>query len=156
MTTTAHYIDFRHLREAYHEVKAFIESEIGVEVTTLDDKLYNDFGCAGDDAYELLEKFVSKYKLDAAGFDFLKHFNSEHELFGSGGALLTLLSLPFTLLFWLIKILSFGKIELNNTELNTSWQRETLDLTFGDMLTWYLTGKYCIRKDIKVLLKSAA
>lgn len=156
MTATAHYIDFKHLREAYHEVKAFIETESGVDVAALDDRLYADLGCAGDDAYELLEKFVVKYNLDATGFDFMKHFNSEYELFGSWGSLVTLLFIPIVLLFWLIKLLTFGKVDLDNTEILSSWQRKTSDLTFGDMLTWYLTGKYCLRKDIKVMLKRVA
>ncbi len=37
----------------------------------------------GDDRWELLEKFVTQYRLDATGFEFTKHFLSEDEIAGS-------------------------------------------------------------------------
>ena len=155
MTPTVLHSEFKTLRQAYAEVKFFIEKEVGDEVSSLKTKIEEDLGCAGDDNYELLEKFVTRYKLDATGFDYSKHFLSEGELFGSGAAFWTLLSLPIVLGFWLIKILTFGKVDWTKKQLFPDWNRETIDITFGDMLTWYLTGKYSLRKDVVVRLRNA-
>jgi hypothetical protein len=111
MTPTVLHSDFKTLRQAYTKVKSFIEEEVGDEVSSLKAKIEDDLGCAGDDNYELLEKFVTKYKLDATGFDYSKHFLSEGELFGSGAAFWTLLLLPIALVLWLIKMLTFGKVD---------------------------------------------
>lgn len=97
------HLDFKTLRQAYNEVKNFIETESASSVSSLNTKIEEDLGCAGDDNAELLEKFVTKYNLDITGFDYSKHFLSEGELFDSGTVLLMLLSLPFSLVFWLIK-----------------------------------------------------
>jgi hypothetical protein len=68
---------------------------------------------------------------------------------------LTLLTLPFAIAFWLIKKLTFGKVDLNKANLVPNWQRQTTDMTFGDMLTWYLTGKYNLRTDVVVRVRNA-
>ena len=155
MTPTVLDSDFRTLRQAYIEVKTFVEKEVGEEVSSLTTKIENDLGCAGDDNYELLEKFVTKYKLDATGFDYSKHFLSEGELFGSGAAFWTLLSMPIALVLWFIKMLTFGKVDWTKKQLLPDWDRETIDMSFGDMLTWYLTEEYKLRKDIVVRLRNA-
>ena len=155
MTHTVLHSDFKTLREAYLEVKFFVEKEIGDEVSSLKTKIEDDLGCAGDDNYELLEKFVTKYKLDTAGFDYSKHFLSEGELFVSGVALWTLLFLPILLLIWVIKIVTIGKMDWTKNRILTNWNRETMDMTFGDMLTWYLTRKYKLRNEMKVLMRNA-
>jgi hypothetical protein len=155
MTHTVFHSDFKTLRQAYLEVKSFVEKEVGDEVSSLKTKLEDDLGCAGDDNYELLEKFVTKYKLDATGFDYSKHFLSEGELFGSRAAFWTLLSLPIVLVIWLIKMLTFGKVDWTKKQLLPDWNRETMDMTFGDMLTWYLTGEYKLRKEVVVQLRNA-
>ena len=151
-----HNSNFSTLRQSYNEVKGFIEKETDLTVSNLDTKIESDLGCAGDDNLELLEKFVTKYKLNTTGFDYTKHFLSEDELFGSGAALLTILRLPFTIWFWFLKIISFGKINWTHKQIFADHHRETIDMTFGDMLTWYLTGKYSLRKDVKVKLKTSA
>ena len=155
MTPTVLHSDFKTLRQAYMEVKSFVEKEVGDEISSLKTKIEDDLGCAGDDNYELIEKFVTKYKLDVTGFDYSKHFLSEGELFDSGAALLTLLTLPLSIVFWLIKVLTFGKVDLNKANLFPNWQRQTTDLTFGDLLTWYLTRKYNLRTDVVVRLRNA-
>ncbi|WP_153797445.1 DUF1493 family protein [Foetidibacter luteolus] len=152
MIPTVLYGEFKTLRQAYIEVKSFVETEVGGEVFSLKTKIEDDLGCAGDDNYELLEKFVTKYKLDTTGFDYSKHFLWEGELFGSGVAFWMLLSLPIVLVHWLVKMLTFGKVDWTNKQLLPDWNRETMDMTFGDMLTWYLTGKYSLRKDVIVRL----
>lgn len=146
--------DFKTLRHAYTEVKAFLEKELGTKVSCLKTKIDADLSCAGDDNLELLEKFIRKYNLDISGFDYSKHFLSEGELFGSGSAFLMLLSLPFTFLFWTIKTFTFGRVDLSKTQILPDRERQTLDMTFGDLLTWYLTGKYSLREEIRFKLKN--
>src|SRR5688572_16756349 len=152
MTNSILLSDFKTLRQAYIEVKTFIEKETGDYIFSLKTKIEDDLGCAGDDNYELLEKFVIKYKLEFTGFDYSRHFLSEGELFGSGPALLTLLTIPIAIIFWLIRILTIGKVDLNKAGYFPSWHRKTMDMTFGDLLTWYLSGKYCLRSEVKVKL----
>lgn len=152
MPPTLLHLDFKTLRQAYNEVKNFIETESASSVPSLNTKIEEDLGCAGDDNAEFLEKFVTTYNLDITGFDYSKHFLSEGELFDSGTVLLMLLSLPFMLVFWLIKIFTFGKINPTKVRLFPDLYRQTIDMTFGDMLTWYLTGKYNLRKDVVVRL----
>jgi len=145
------YMDFKSLRQAYVEVKAFIETEVGTEVTSLNTKIEDDLGCAGDDNYDLLDKFVTKYKLDYEDFDYSKHFLSEGEI---TWPLLQFLFLPIVLMMLILYRLTFGKINLNKVKLIHSWQRQTLDMTFGDMLTWYLAGNYCVRADARFKLRN--
>jgi hypothetical protein len=57
------------LRLAYIEVKSFIENESGDAITSLNTRIENDLGIAGDDNLDLLEKFVAKYELGVTGFD---------------------------------------------------------------------------------------
>ncbi len=148
--------DFKTLRQAYLEVKQFLETETGDTVISLKTQIDNDLGCVGDDTWELIEKFVTKYKLDPTGFDYSKHFLSEGELFGSGPALLTLLTLPLSIIIWLIRLLTIGKIDLSKKEIIPDWNRKTTHMTFGDLLTWYLTGKYNLRGNVRVSIKNAA
>jgi hypothetical protein len=146
--------DFKTLRQAYIEVKTFVEKELEDEVESLNTKLENDLGCAGDDNAELLEKFVAQYKLNSTGFDYSKHFLLEGELFGSFAALLTLISIPIHLVIWLVKVITFGKVNFTQRQILPSSKRKTMDLTFGDMVTWYLTGTYNLRQNVHVQLKN--
>jgi hypothetical protein len=117
-------LHFSQLRHAYTTIKRFIEDKTGCEIDSLHNKIEAHLGIAGDDTEELLGKFIKKYGLSADGFEFDKHFYSEGELFGSG---------------WLIEILSFKQIRFNN---KPDWYRplgrEVSDLTFKQMLTWYI------------------
>jgi len=156
MTEILYHTNFKTLRSAYLEVKSFIEKESADEITSLNTRIENDLGMAGDDNYELLEKFVVKYNLIAQDFDYSKHFLSEGELFNSGTALITLLLLPIFLLRWIIKLVTFGKIDFTGKKLFPDAERQTLDMTFGDMLVWYLTGTYNLRSNVKVVVRSGA
>ena len=64
--------DYKSLKLAYVEVKTFIEEAVGTEVNSLQTKIDEDLGCAGDDNYELIVKFVEKYNLDYTGFNYSK------------------------------------------------------------------------------------
>jgi hypothetical protein len=155
MPDNTYHTEFRKIREAYIEVKNFIEQETGLDSDdiSLKTKIKEDLGCSGDDNLELLEKFVTKYNLDTAGFDYSKHFEGEMELYDSHAAFLNILILPIVVVVYAIRFLSFGKIDKRNWIPN--WHRPTLDMTFGDMVTWYLTGKFDLRSSVKVQLKSA-
>lgn len=155
MTPTVLYTDFKILRQAYTEVKCFVEKEAGDEVASLKTKIEYDLGLAGDDNYELIKRFVTKYNLDTTGFNYSKHFLSEGELFDSGAALWALLSIPFISLFWTIKLLTLGRVDLAKKQSFPDFNRSTTDLSFGDLLTWYLTGKYTLREDITFKLSHA-
>ncbi|MFP9112701.1 hypothetical protein ACLI1A_02085 [Flavobacterium sp. RHBU_3] len=139
-------VSFSTLREAYCEVKSFIEKETWDKVKSLSTTIDGDLGCSGDDNYELLVKFTDKYDLNHEGFDYSAHFLSEGELFGSGSAFLHAIMIPL----YIIKMISFGKINLLPPD--RYFHRETSDLTFGDMLAWYLTKEFKHRSDLNIKL----
>ncbi len=153
--TIAMFADFKTLRKAYIEIQNFLENETGVHVQSLETKIEENLGCAGDDNYDLLLKFITRYKPDTTGFDYSKHFLSEAELFGSSAVLFAILCTPIQMLAWLISLLTGCKINLTPLKLFPKPDQEKLDMSFGDMLTWYLTGKYCLRSDVQFRLKAA-
>ncbi|GAB3512870.1 hypothetical protein [Emticicia fontis] len=155
MEPTIVYSDFSTLRAAYIEVKKFASKEVGVKKISLKTTVAKDLGCAGDDNFELLEKFVTKYDLDFIDFDYSKHFLSEGELMRPGLGIVNILLLFFFLITWVIKIITFNKIDFTDFQLLPNLHRKTLDMTFGDMLTWYLTGKYSLRTDVNFKIKSS-
>jgi hypothetical protein len=132
-------LPFSQLRQAYTTVKQFIEDESGCEIDSLHNKIKEHLGIADDDTEELLGKFIKQFNLSAEGFDFDKHFYSEGELFGSGPVLINIVVMIVKVVMWLIEILSIKQIQFNN---KPQWyrpvDREVSDLTFKQMLTWYL------------------
>lgn len=155
MTFSTYHKEYKDLKQAYIEVKNFLETETGENRITLKTQITNDIGYVGDDSLELLEKFVSKYGLDIEGFDFSKHFLTEGEVADGVGAFLQLIFLPITILIGLIQLVSFGRINLTKEHKFPDIYRDTLDLSFGDMLTWYLTGKFSLRKEVRFQLVNA-
>jgi hypothetical protein len=149
------YTDFRNLRRSYREVRSFLESETSEKDISLKSRIVKDLGCAGDDNWELLTKFVTKYNLKAEGFVYSDHFLSEGELFGSSAALWNLICIPVVIVLYLIKLVSLGRLDGTHTKLFSFWQRDSRDMTFGDILTWYIVGKYCLRTNIYIRLKNA-
>lgn len=144
--------DYNELKQAYLEVKGFLESEVGDKVSSLRTQIGNDLGFDGDDSWELLEKFINKYNLETAGFDFSQHFLFEGEISNSETAFLQIVSFPIIVLCWLTKLLSSGRLDLTKGYKFPDIYRDTLDMSFGDLLTWYLTGKYSLRKDVRFQL----
>jgi len=132
-------LPFSKLRQAYTTAKQFIEDETGCEIDSLQNKIEEHLGIAGDDTEELLDRFIKQYGLSADGFEFDKHFYSEGELFGSGPVLTNIVIMIIKVVMWLIEILSIKQIQFNN---KPNWyrplDREVSDLTFKQMLTWYL------------------
>jgi hypothetical protein len=136
-------LPFSQLRQAYTTVKQFIEDETGCEIDSLQNKIEEHLGIAGDDTEELLDKFVKQFGLSTEGFNIDKHFYSEGELFGSGPALYNIFIMPVKLVIWVIEVLSFKQIHFNN---KPQWyrpsDREVSDLTFKQMLTWYIEKEF--------------
>ncbi|MGV3460944.1 MAG: DUF1493 family protein [Flavobacterium sp.] len=141
--------DFKTLRSAYAEVKAFLEAERwDNEIISLKTTIEGDLGLAGDDNYELLEKFVDKYELDPGKFDYSKHFLCEGELFSHKAFLFTLIFFPV----WIVEKLSFGKLEIYPHNFFEQFYRPTTDLTFRDMVQWYLTKTYTPSENLSIKL----
>ncbi len=149
-------IEFAKLRLAYITVKSFIDKEADGynELKSLDTKIEADIGLSGDDNLELLEKFVKKFELDYKNFEYDKHFYSEGELFGSDAALINLLNLSVWLPLKTIELLTFNKIKINKPQLPTTPNRQVLDLTFKDMLTWYIEKEFKPSDKIKYVIKT--
>jgi hypothetical protein len=148
-------IEFEKLRHAYVTVKHFLETESFEDVKSLDSKIVADLSLSGDDNYELLEKFVTQFELDHKNFDYNKHFYSEGELFGSGAALLNLLTLSVWLPLKTIELLTFNKLKLDKPKFPVAPDREVSDLTFKELLTWYIEKEYIPNQNIKYKIKQA-
>jgi len=148
-------IEFTKLRHAYVTVKSYIDKETEGynELKSLDTKLKSDIGLSGDDNLELLEKFVEKFELDHKNFEYEKHFHSEGELFGSAAALINLLTLSVWLPLRTIELLTFNKIKMDKPKFPATPDREVSDLTFKDMLTWYVEKEYKTSDKIKYEIK---
>jgi hypothetical protein len=141
--------DFATIKNAYCEVKTFLEGEVwNDEKVKLETTIEGDLGLAGDDNLEMLEKFAAKYGLELESFDYCKHFLSEGELFNSTAFDLRLLLLPV----WLIEKLSFGKLNIYPHSLFERFYRPTTDLTFRGMVEWYLTKTYIPSENLSIKL----
>jgi hypothetical protein len=154
MERTTFQTDFTTLRFAYKEVKSFVETELSVKNISLSTKVENDLGCTGDDAWDLLEKFVVKYELNSSGFEFQKFFETEAEITSPLSSLITVVSILFIIFFYLIKLVTFGKFDLNNKLLFANSESDKPALTLGDMLVWYLTKEFSLRNDYCIVLKN--
>lgn len=139
-------VSFSEMRKAYIEVKSFIEEETWDKVKSLSTTIEGDLGLYGDDNYFMLIKFLDKFSLNDSGFKYDEYFCSENEIFGTGSMFLHLLLSPL----YIIKTISFGKINLLPPP--GYWDRETSDLTFGDMLAWYLTKEFKHRSELNIKL----
>ena len=136
------YIEFEKLRHAYITVKSFINEKGYVEVDSLNNKIRADLGLSGDDNLKLLEEFVKKFELNYKNFKYDEHFYSEGELYGSDAALLNLLSLSVWLPLKTIELLTFNKFKISKPQFPVTPKRLVSDLTFKDMLTWYIEKEY--------------
>jgi hypothetical protein len=156
MEQSIYQIEFKELRNAYREVKDSLERETAGEITSVKKDIEVGLQIAGDDTYELMDKSITVYRLEANGFDINRHFLSEGEQFGSSIAILQLLSLPFLLGAWLLKLLTFSKVDYTKKVVLPEYGRQTTGLTFGDLVTWYIVGKFNLRKDVRFVLKQGA
>lgn len=140
--------DFGSLRAAYREVKAFLEEETWGEVLSLETAVQQDLGQAGDDSLELLTKFTERYNLDPGQFNFCRHFLSEGELFHPVAFWIGIALIPV----WILDRITFRKLNLYPWGIFKNFYRDTADLTFGDMVTWYLLKTYVPRANVAIKL----
>ncbi|MFT3902920.1 MAG: DUF1493 family protein [Niabella sp.] len=147
------YIDFSEIKKSYVEVREFLEQEVGEGITTLNRDIEEDLGIAGDDTYDLIEKFIKKYNLGTKGLDITKHFLSEGEIFGSSVILSQIISLSFIIFFYFIKLITFGYIDLTRLRLSPEYGRKTIGMTFGDLITWHIMGTYMLRSQVHIMTK---
>ncbi len=106
-----------------------------------------------------MEEFVEKYNLDFSKFNFSEHFLNDLELFNRFQVVLNIVFLPLYFLFCLVKEFTFDLINLNKylikiVKLFSTNQRETLDMSFGDLLTSYINKKYTLRSSTKFVLRN--
>ena len=151
------HVDFATLRQSYIEVKNFLEKTTKEKVENVDVLIEKDLFLSGLDNESLLIAFIEKYDIDFSKFDYSKHFLSEGELANGFQVVLNIVFLPLYFLFWLIKEFTFDLIDLNKylikiVKLFSINQRETLDMSFGDLLTSYLNKKYTLRSNVKFVL----
>lgn len=144
-------IEFSKLRIAYTTIKEFLEKESGEKVLTLKTKIEEDLSMLGDDSYELMVRFVEKFELEHQDFLFDKHFHSEGELVQPGIIIMNLLTLSIWLPLKTIELLTLNKLKIDKPKFQRP-DREVEDMTFKDLLTWYIEGKYATKKDIKYLI----
>ncbi|RDC57325.1 DUF1493 family protein [Pedobacter chinensis] len=148
---TEKHIEFSKLKHAYHTIKNFLESESGDDVTSLNTKIVGDLGLSGDDNYFLLVKFVEKFQLEHSDFNYDKHFYSEAELYDSAAALYNLLVISIWLPLKTIELLTFNKLKISKPTFYKP-ARSVSDMTFRDLLVWYVEGKYVADANIKYKL----
>ncbi|GEM50663.1 hypothetical protein [Empedobacter brevis] len=153
------YVDFASLRKSHTEIKQFIEKSSYEKVDNSDILIEQDLGFCGDDTYFIMEEFVEKYNLDFSKFNFSEHFLNDLELFNSFQVVLNIVFLPLYFLLWLVKEFTFDLINLNKylikiVKLFSTNQRETLDMSFGDLLTSYTNKKYTLRSSTKFVLRN--
>lgn len=151
-------IEFAKLRHAYVTVKQFIDKETEgySELKSLDTKVRKDLELSGDDNLEFLEKFVEKFELDFKDFQYDKHFYSEMELYDSNAALLNLLTLSIWLPLKTIELLTFNKIKIGKPQFPVTPSRVVTDLTFKDLLTWYIEKEFKTSDKIKYEIINSA
>lgn len=151
------YVDFTTLRQWYIEVKNFLEKTTKEKVENVDVLIEKDLFLSGLDNESLLIAFIEKYDIDFSKFDFSEHFLEEFELMSGFQVLFNMVLLPLYFLFWLIKEFTFDLIDLNKylikiVKLFSTNQRETRDMSFGDLLTSYVNKKYTLRNTTKFVL----
>lgn len=146
-------VEFAKHRHAYVTIKGFLEKESMAHVGSLKTTIAEDLSLHGDDSLELLEKFVEKFELDHEGFNYDKHFYSERELFGSGAALVNLLNLSVWLPLKTIELLTFKTVKIRKPDYYKP-DREVIDLTFKDLLIWYIEGGFPTDGEIKYEFKT--
>ena len=134
-------IEFSKLRCAYTVVKSFLEREADEKIDSLDTKIAEDLGFWGDDNYLMLIKFIDKFELDYSEFEYDKHFESEGEIYGSMAVLWTFLNLSIWLPLKTIELLTLNHLKIYKPSLERP-AREVSDLTFRELLTSYIEGKY--------------
>ena len=85
---------YTEIKDAYLEVKKFLEHASGEKINSLNTKIVDDLKLWGDDNYFLLIEFIEKYNLNFEKFEYDKHFDSEGEFVGFKTLILGIFKLP--------------------------------------------------------------
>lgn len=136
-------IEFSKLKLAYVAVKGFLEEEAFGKIQSISQKIDEDLGLSGDDNYDMLVKFVHKFELDYSDFKYEDHFYSESELFGSEAAFCNFLTLSIWVPLKTIELITLNKLQFKKLSFFTP-NRTVKDLTFREMVNWYVQGKFSI------------
>jgi Protein of unknown function (DUF1493) len=147
-------INLAKLRHAYKEVTSFIEHETHEKIYSLKTCIAKDLILHGDDNVEFLARFIEKYKLNAANFNYATYFHTEHELYGSEQTGYNLIKLVMYIFLTIICVLTFGRVSGGCKKLDILMvQRPVKDLTIGDMITWYLEKDFMVRENLRYEMK---
>jgi len=149
---------FKDLKQNYIEMQQFLEDKSGEKNIYNKSKVANDLSLWGDDNYDMLENYITKYNIDFSDFKYAEHFKSEGELFSSASVFLTILLIP---LYFIKIILSLIFKPLSKSHSKTvndfnffikEHKSNKIDLTMGDLITSKIQGKFSLRENVKFVL----
>ena len=144
-------IEFEKLRHAYIVVKKFLEKESGENIDSMQTKIAEDLSLFGDDNYDMLVKFSKEFEIDFKDFEYDKHFLSESEILDPTNAILKLLTLSVWLPLKTIELLTSNKIKMDKPSINFP-ERQVSDMTFKDLITSYIEGKYTKSENLNYII----
>ena len=149
---------FKDLKQNYIEMQQFLEDKSGENNINNKSKVANDLSLLGDDNYDMLEDFITKYNLDFSDFKYDEHFENEGELSISIWSILSVVLLPLFItkgiVSYLLNFLSNKysyKIDKFNFFLK-KYKSNKIDLTMGDLITSKIKGKFSLRENVKFVL----
>jgi hypothetical protein len=142
------YIEYSRLKESYNYVKLFLEEMSGTKIKSLQTTIAKDLKLYGDDNYILLEAFVLNNDLNYDTFNYKEYFLDEWEIcnpkFLKKNIFIFFLRIPFLI----FDIFTFKKFSLSYPKF-VKEERFVKDLSFKDMITWYLEKEFKTSNEIK-------
>jgi hypothetical protein len=151
-------ISFKNLKQNYLEVQQFLQKESGEKNIYNKSKVANDLSLWGDDNFDMLEKFITKYKVDFSSFNYNDYFESEGELFSFYSNIYTLLFLPLYILKFILHLFFKPFSKKYSDKINSfnfflkECKSDKIDLTMGDLITSKIQGKFHLRENVKFVL----
>lgn len=149
---------FKDLKQNYIELQQFLEDKSGEKNIYNKSKVANDLNLLGDDNYDMLEDFITKYNLDFSDFKYDEHFESEGELSISIWSILSVVLLPLFItkgiVSYLLNFLS-NKYSYKIDKFNfffKKYKSNKIDLTMGDLITSKIQGKFSLRENVNFVL----
>ena len=154
-------ISYSGLRRNYEEVLDFLKSETLEDHISSKTRIEADLQLSGDDNFDLLTKFATKYDLAFSNFNYDEHFESEGEIFNGVNELFFLLFgiLNFLKFLLYLLLLIFSKIKaqkIKNFVFHIEENKtERKDLTMSDLITSKIFKKFQLRENVQfALIKS--
>lgn len=151
-------ISFKNLKQNYLEVQQFLQKESGEKNIYNKSKVANDLSLWGDDNFDILEKFITKYKVDFSSFNYNDYFESEGELFCFYSSIYTILFLPLYILKFILHLFFKPFSKKYSDKINSfnfflkECKSDKIDLTMGDLITSKILGKFHLRENVKFVL----